>query len=174
MPYNSGQRSALASAYALSVQQIMRKKRFKHHVHIFCHMFCGWQIVNDHKRLLEMQSGELKINVLSAECAHNGNRIEPLLIAETIRDWFLEDLKTQRIENKDIEKAELIVEFEVSKDLKSSKSAPNIEHRFECTGILETEDTRYLEEFESIDGNQRINRAEQVSSHNSGGCAPSA
>ena len=92
----------------------MRRKRFKHQVHIFCHMFCGWQLVNDLDELAKLKSGRLEINVKTGCCLFNGIETSKLTMPLVLNDWFTCDLKENTIELNDIDVASLTVEFSMN------------------------------------------------------------
>ncbi len=76
----------------------MKRKRFSHHVDIFCEMFCGWRLANCYDRLVELGSGEYEIDVLSEACTKDGAAIEPLSIAGELAAWFKKDAEDARID----------------------------------------------------------------------------
>jgi hypothetical protein len=89
----------------------MSIKRLKHHAQNLGQMFCGWELMFDYKRLAELENGNLFLNVLTGECFHNGNKIEPLKIVTGLRKWLVADLEANKLNINQIECAELSVQF---------------------------------------------------------------
>lgn len=142
----------------------MRRKRFKHQAYTICHMFCGWQLFADYKRLINLHKGTLRINILTQECFFNNEAIKSLSIAGALHSWLMDDLKTSGIPTKAIDKAELSVELMVVKDPKSRKGITNIQHNFRCTGTILSGKDLYLVEFHDMAGVQKIINQEHLTS----------
>ena len=75
----------------------MRRKRLQHAADTLCHMFCGWRLIGDKPRLVELGSGTVEIDALSGACRFNSSPIDPLSIATELRLWLVEDLKSHSI-----------------------------------------------------------------------------
>jgi hypothetical protein len=90
-------------------------KRIKHQVQNLGQMFCGWELMFDYRRLAELGSGQIVINVLTAECLHNGESIPKLGIANTLTQWLDQDLESNGIPKGSIQVAELIVDFKTER-----------------------------------------------------------
>lgn len=95
----------------------MSIKRLNHHAQNFGQMFCGWQLMFDYKRLAELESGTLAIDMLSGACNHNGNQVEALRIVQRLRNWMLRDLKAHKVDVERVRLAELQVEFDTRRQL---------------------------------------------------------
>jgi len=76
----------------------MKKKRFSHHVDIFCEMFCGWRLTNSYDRLVELGSGDYEIDILSEACTKDGAPIDTLSIAGELATWFKNDAEEAQID----------------------------------------------------------------------------
>ncbi len=98
----------------------MSIKRLKHHAQNLGQMFCGWELMFDYHRLEEMEDGVLVLNVLSEECFHNGEKINPLSTVKGLRNWMIQDLENNNLNLDQISKAELQVKFTTSKIPKES------------------------------------------------------
>jgi hypothetical protein len=98
----------------------MNIKRLNHHAQNFGQMFCGWELMFDYKRLAELERGELKLDVLNNKCFHNGSEIKQLRISSVLHHWMVQDLTANKIAITEIEKAELVVEFETKRILGQS------------------------------------------------------
>ncbi len=91
----------------------MRRKRLKHQAHVLCHMFRGWQLLNDYRTLTELGSGSLEIDFLTERCLHNAQFIPTLTIVRTVSSWWREDLASHRIPLDDIQEARLTVGLDI-------------------------------------------------------------
>jgi hypothetical protein len=100
----------------------MRRKRLQHQADIFCHMFCGWRLMNDHQTITQQGSGRIIIDLLSENSTYN-NKIIPLNMTCELITWFNEDLQAHNIDKSFIKKALLTVDLEVG-DLKGDRKAP--------------------------------------------------
>jgi hypothetical protein len=133
----------------------MRRKRLKHHVDTLCHMFRGWQLLNDYQTLTELGSGRLEIDFLHETCEHNGRSVSQLSIARAVRAWWLEDLAAHRIPFDDIHEARLTVDLDLAEQegqrdhsVTWAKSAPIF---ISCTlrahSVLRTDEATYSSEY---------------------------
>lgn len=127
----------------------MSVKRLKHHAHNLGQMFCGWELMFDYKRLAEMGQGTLRIDMLTEECFHDGNAIDPLGIVDRLRDWMVRDLDDHNLNIDRLECVELTVDFATKRQIgqKSMGSSwkdatPHFVHcTLNCTSKVKT-DTR--------------------------------
>jgi hypothetical protein len=93
----------------------MKIKRLKHHAQNLGQMFCGWQLMFDYKRLADLGSGKLFLNILTGECQFNGNPIPPLNITSILKQWLEQDLKANAIDPSALQGAELSVTFKIER-----------------------------------------------------------
>src|SRR5206468_4560194 len=89
----------------------MRRKRLKHQDDILCHMFRGWQLLNDYRALTELGSGTLEIDFLNESCQHNAKPVPTLSIVRTVSAWWRTDLASNNIPLDDIQEARLNVDL---------------------------------------------------------------
>jgi len=126
-------------------------KRLQHHAQNFGQMFCGWELMFDYKTLADLKGGVLKLNILSQECLHNGQKIEPLITVAGIHNWMLQDLKDNNIDASLIETAELTVKFETTREKgqteqSSSWSDPTpffVKCKLSCKSLVRTAEKDY-------------------------------
>ncbi|WP_136810501.1 hypothetical protein [Desulfosediminicola flagellatus] len=95
----------------------MSVKRLKHHAQNLGQMFCGWELMFDYKRLAEMEKGTLRIDMLTEECFHDGNAIDPLGIVDRLRDWMIRDLDDHNLDPGRLECVELNIDFKTQRQL---------------------------------------------------------
>jgi hypothetical protein len=60
-------------------------------------MFCGWRLTNCVPELVDLGSGTLRIDAVSAGCLFDDEAIPKLSIAEELQAWLHEDLARNRI-----------------------------------------------------------------------------
>lgn len=130
----------------------MRRKRFKHHVDIFCDMFCGWRLASSYDRLVELGSGSLEIDVLTERCSKDGVSITPLSIAGELGVWFRDDARAAGIELSSVRVARLRVSLLIEPltgRRRTNVVFPGREEtgyvrcQFDCSALLESEGDRY-------------------------------
>ncbi len=121
----------------------MNRKRFKHQVFTFCHMFCSLQLFEDIPKLEKYSEGKLELDILNVGTKYNDNEIAPFVINEAIHNWFLNDLKENNIPASKVDKVILTVNF------KYENINESINLTLECNSILVSEKTEYFCEFES-------------------------
>ncbi len=138
----------------------MKKKRFSHHVDIFCEMFCGWRLTNCYDRLVELGSGEYEIDVLSEACVKDGVSIAPLSIAGELTVWFKKDLEDAHIDFALVRTARLHVKIDIERLVGGRRTnvafpgkdgASYVRCRIDCHALLESGDDRYEAEKEDYD-----------------------
>ncbi|HEY7673996.1 MAG TPA: hypothetical protein VH867_02115 [Burkholderiales bacterium] len=132
----------------------MKLKRLKHQSYILCHMFCGWQLYPDWERLAELGPGVLEIDILTETCRFNFQEVPRLSIASALRNWLLEDLKTNRIPLENIESAKLIVQMHAGFDKRTGLL--NYHHDFLLEGIIVGNGRQYKTKLEDKNGRQKI------------------
>jgi hypothetical protein len=130
----------------------MKRKRFSHHVDIFCEMFCGWRLTNCYDRLVELGSGEYEIDVLSEGCTKDGAAIEPLSIAGELAAWFKKDTEEAKIGLALIRTARLHAKIEIEHLVGTRRTnvifpgkerARYVRCRISCHSVLESGKDRY-------------------------------
>jgi hypothetical protein len=89
----------------------MRRKRLQHDADVLSQMFCGWRLMNSYDRLLQLGSGTLHIDALTAHCNFADTGIEPLPIAEEMRSWLMADLNANGIPASGVLRAVLVTEI---------------------------------------------------------------
>jgi hypothetical protein len=89
----------------------MRRKALKNTAFTLCHMFRGWQLLNDYGVLTRLGSGTLEIDVLRGECRHNGMAIEALSIAKALGAYLKEDLDRYHVPAETVQEAQLTVDL---------------------------------------------------------------
>jgi hypothetical protein len=79
-----------------------------------CQMFCGWRLTGSKPNLVDLGSGTLEIDAITAQCSFQGKSIRQLTIAEEIRAWMHDDLATHNIPLKALTSAHLSVKLSFS------------------------------------------------------------
>ena len=128
----------------------MRRKRFKHQVYIICHMFLGWQLINDLDELEKIASGTLEIDVKNGTCKCNNQINTTLTIPLVLNDWLIRDLKENNISISTIDKAWLTVEFNIERDGK------NLKTNFKCKSLIYSEENKYVLEYQGEKGDNIV------------------
>ena len=141
----------------------MRRKRLQHVADILCHMFCGWRLISSKPLLVQLGSGELAINVVTAECRHNGQSVGQLAIADELRLWMLKELARQRIPLDEISEATLRVEldfslvawrdtgeqfFDKGRQVKTAQMHRCLIH---CSSVVRTTETEYTSRYSDVE-----------------------
>lgn len=129
----------------------MGMKRLKHHAQNLGQMFCGWELMFDYKTLADLKKGILQLNVLTQECLHNGQKIEPLKIVTGMHNWMMQDLKDNNIDASLIETAELTIEFNTNRENGQSEQSSSwadptpffIKCKLSCDSIIKTAQIEY-------------------------------
>jgi len=121
----------------------MRRKRFKHQVYVFCHMFCGWQLVNDFEELEKLHSGVIEIDVKNGKCEVDGVTNDKLTMPLVLNDWLLRDMAENDIQLSDIDEAHLTVSF----DMKDFGSKNGEGPEFNCYSYLISSGNKYSLKF---------------------------
>ena len=130
----------------------MHRNRHKHHVHVFCHMFCGWQLINDFTELQKLNSGMLEINVKDGTCLHNGSVNSVLTMPKVLSNWFTGDSMQHNIDLSNIKSAVLEVSFHMNEyGVKGGKSP-----EFKCKSTLVSRDSTYHLDFQGEHGNNEV------------------
>lgn len=132
----------------------MKLKRLKHQSYILCHMFCGWQLFPDWERLAELSDGVLEIDVLNERCKFNSEEIDKLSIAGALRNWLVQDLKTNNIPLTSIESAKLTVRLRVGFEKRTGTL--NYNHDFLLEGTVVGKGREFKTKLEDKNGQQRI------------------
>jgi hypothetical protein len=133
----------------------MRRKRLQHHVDMFCHMFRGWQLLNDYRTLTELGSGRLEIDFLRETFEHSGRSIPQLSIAQAVGAWWRDDLAANRIPLDDVHDARLTADLELAEQegqrdhaVTWAKPAPIfISCELRAHSILRTDEATYTSEY---------------------------
>ncbi|MEQ9565650.1 MAG: hypothetical protein RLN85_07560 [Pseudomonadales bacterium] len=143
----------------------MRRKRLQHSADILCHKFCGWELVNSYRQLVELGSGTLSIDALSGECRFDDNLIQELTIACALQIWLAEDLKTHNISADSLQRASLVANLRLSSirasdrvtcDFHMDKNQKPISkggfHQLEirCRSEVATDEKTYCSEYEDM------------------------
>ncbi len=130
----------------------MKRKRFSHHVDIFCEMFCGWRLTNSYDRLTELGSGEYEIDILSDSCTKDGEPIPSLSIAGELSHWFKRDAADEQIDLSTVQIARLHARLVIDRleDRRRTnvifpgrEEADYVQCRIECHAVLESGSDRY-------------------------------
>ena len=143
----------------------MRRKRLQHSADILCHKFCGWELVNSYRQLVELGSGTLSIDALSGKCRFDDNPIPEVAIAGALQSWLVDDLETHNISAGLLKQASLIADLELSSikasdrvtgDFHMDKSQKPITrgsfHRLEirCRSEVATDEKTYRSKHEDV------------------------
>jgi hypothetical protein len=114
-------------------------------------MFVGWRlhIADDLPRLEQLASGVLAIDILTAACQYNGTDLPPLTIALEIHAWFTDQLHKHAIPVSAIERAELVVEFQVRSEQRKRRRIRHMQ--FLCHSQIATAEKVYESELQSTD-----------------------
>jgi len=67
----------------------------------------------DYRRFDDMGSGLLELDILTAECKHNGISIDTLVIAKVLQNWLNCDLAEHNIPRDTITAARLTIDLEI-------------------------------------------------------------
>ena len=137
----------------------MRRKRLEHQVHIFCHMFCGWRLTNDHELLTKKGSGRIEIDVLTGETTYKGIVEPDLHMTTEICVWFKEDIESNNIDISMIKRAVLIADLDIKPLVGKRKATERwnspirefMSCNIKCLGLIETDEKVYsstLEDYE--------------------------
>ncbi|MFT6734528.1 MAG: hypothetical protein ACJAS9_002729 [Polaribacter sp.] len=126
-------------------------KRLKHDAQNFGQIFCGWELMFDYKTLADLKVGVLKLNILTQECLHNEQKIEPLNIVKGIHLWMLQDLKYNNIHFSVIEAAEITVKFETTREKGQTEQSSSwsdltpffIKCKLSCDSLISTKENNY-------------------------------
>lgn len=130
----------------------MKRKRFNHHVDIFCDMFCGWRLTNCYDRLVELGSGVYEIDVLTERCTKDGAAIESLSIAGELAHWFRIDAGESHIDLGSVRTAKLRAKIAIERlegrrhtnvIFPGREEADYIRCHIDCESVLESGDDRY-------------------------------
>ena len=89
----------------------MKRNRYQHIANVLCEMFCGWQLHPDYRRLTELGSGELDIDLLQAGCRHNGVSIRMPDIGNVLVSALTEDLERHGVSINGLSHASLTVRY---------------------------------------------------------------
>jgi hypothetical protein len=129
----------------------MRRKVLQDFANVFCQMFVGWRlhIADDLQRLEQLTSGVLAIDILTAACQHNGADFPPLTIAVEIQAWFTDQLHKHAIPVHAIERAALVVEFQVGIEQRKRRRIRHLQ--FLCRSQIATAEKVYRSELQSTD-----------------------
>jgi hypothetical protein len=92
----------------------MRRKRLQHVADNLCQMFCGWRQIFSKRRLVELGSGTLDLNVLRETCTFEGRFVEPLPILAELRGWMVRDLAEHHIPLDAIDQAQVEARLQFS------------------------------------------------------------
>lgn len=131
----------------------MRQKRFKHQVYIMCHMFLGWQLLNDLDELEKISSGILEIDVLNGICRCNNKINTTLTMPLVLNNWLIEDLEENNIPISAINKAWLTVHFNIKRDEKKYK---NLQTDFQCKSFILSEGNEYSLKYQGETSNNIV------------------
>jgi len=130
----------------------MHRKRFKHHVHIFCHMFCGWQLFQDFDELQRLESGVLEVNVKDGSCLHNGTENKTLVMPRILHRWFFDDLAAHNIDPDSVQEAKLQVNFCMNEFGVTGGKQPE----FLCQSQLVAGESRYTLKYDGEHGDNDV------------------
>ena len=130
----------------------MKRKRFRHHVDIFCDMFRGWRLTNCYDRLAELGSGIYEIDVLTEQCAKDGAPLESLSIAGELAHWFRADAQAAAIDLTSVRTARLCAKLSMERLVGRRRTNVVFPGREEagyicchihCEAVLESDGDRY-------------------------------
>jgi hypothetical protein len=121
-------------------------------------MFCGWRQIFSKRRLVDLGSGVLSLDVLRGQCTFAATAIEPLPILAELRAWMVKDFADNRIPLDEIDQAEVVAQLEVTtiewEARKTNaqyflpsglelKGGPMYRCRVECTSTVRSGDAVY-------------------------------
>lgn len=75
----------------------MNRKRLQNLADNLCQMFCGWRLNGSKPMLMELGSGTLEIDVLTATCTFQNQLTIPLPIAQELSSWMQKELSAHQI-----------------------------------------------------------------------------
>ena len=152
LPHNTVSAAECRINTLLCEVRVMRRKRFKHQVYIFCHMFCGWQLANDFEELNKLSSGCLEIDVKTGECLFNGENNSNLTMPLVLNDWLISDLDENGIQLSDIDSAKLLVKFSMNEFGKKNGIPPE----FQCSSKLVSGGDTYTLEYKGENSSNEV------------------
>lgn len=97
----------------------MQRGLLKNFAHVLGQKFIGWCFM-DLEQLSTLQSGELRIDALTARTFHNGQPIDSLNVSQEISAWFVSQVEQQDMDRSKLEHAHLIANFSSEEKLKRS------------------------------------------------------
>ncbi len=143
----------------------MRRKRLQHSADILCHKFCGWELVNSYRQLVELGSGKLSIDALSGKCRFDDNPIPEVTIAGALRSWLADDLETHNISADSLQQASLIADlalssinaadrvtgdFHMDKNQKPIRKGSFYRLEIRCRSEVATDEKTYQSKYEDV------------------------
>jgi hypothetical protein len=75
----------------------MHKGRLQNIVTTLCQMFCGWRLTTSKSRLVTLGSGTLEIDVMTGQCAFEGEPIPQLPIAAELQASLFHNLELEHV-----------------------------------------------------------------------------
>jgi len=91
----------------------MQRGRYKHQAYTLCHMFRGWELVNDLPTLTRLGSGSLALDCRAGTCTRDGEPVDDLGMAEILHTWLSRDLSSQGSSINTVDAAELRVQMTI-------------------------------------------------------------
>jgi hypothetical protein len=137
----------------------MKQKRLQHVADTVCHMFCGWRLNFSVRRLVDLGSGQLRVDLITGRTSHNGAAVDDLPIVRDLMSWMGEDLKGNGMEVSDLETAELTVDLDLTtvpwEETSSQFFSAGREirtdsmHRckMQCASVIRTQDRSYESQY---------------------------
>jgi hypothetical protein len=75
----------------------MHKGKLQNMTQTLCQMFCGWRLTSSKPRLVTLGSGILEIDVMTGQCAFEGEPIPQLPIATELQASLFHNLELEHV-----------------------------------------------------------------------------
>lgn len=92
----------------------MKQKRLQHVADTVCHMFCGWRLNFSVRRLVDLGSGRLHVDLITGRTSHDGAEVDDLPIVRDLLSWMRQDLEGNGMSVSHLETAELTVDLDLA------------------------------------------------------------
>ena len=123
----------------------MRRKVLQDYANKVCEMFVGWRLAvsgEDIPRLIEIGSGDLDVNLLTADVTVNGSQPIELCIAREISAWLQGRCAADGVPRAELQEAWLRVAFTAS-ERRAKSGHLTRDLGFTCASRLVTDEREY-------------------------------
>jgi hypothetical protein len=108
-----------------------------------CDIATGWRLAGDPRdleRLVELQQGELVIDLLTGDSSIEGTKVEPFWIAGELTAWFRERCAVDQVPIDQVEEARVVLGF----NAKQSKASRPFAVSLRCQSTIRTDEATYV------------------------------